>query len=710
MRVSLLLSLSLVSWAMSLPAWSAEPMPADREGYQVIMWVLGGIPENQDLFFHRLHELNVSAIHIGRGDSPEPARQHGFDFYVENIHRIGFLHEAHRVYQADWDGYTKSRDKRFLVRKPCLHDPGYLAQAKEILQTTARQYVGTDPLLYDIGDECSITSFASPMDYCFSEFTLARFRDWLKEQYGTLARLNEEWETSFAGWEEVAPMTTYEIKDREKKGSENYSPWADHRTFMDITYATTVDQFRRWLHEVDPKTPAGLEGTQMPAAFGGYDLWRLSQAVDWVEPYDIGGSHAIFRSFLPPRAPVYATVFEHDAKPASRRLWHLLLNGDRGNIIWCSSDWFDYKSPELTPKPWVAGMAELFAELRGPAARAIMEAKRDRAQIAILYSHPSVQAGWMIDSRVDGDTWPRRFSSYESEHSVVTRVREAWMKLLEDLGLQYDFVSSQQVEQGDLGKLGYKVLVLPASLAISEKEAAQIKAFVRGGGSVIADFLPGVFDEHAKRRKQGVLDSFFGVTRPSGGMIEQPEKSQGRGFRLGGETIALGPAEPKLGLLMGNPAAMLDNAPVLLERSLDKGRTLYLNISPIDYPGQRAAPWAGQLRKLVGEFISKAGVRPPATVVSAETGEPPVGCEVIGYQGEGRRYLAVARDPHYQVSGLGEIKYAESARPDRPAPLVVEFPATGRVRELLSGRDFGETKRVEVTLDPWKPVVLEVRR
>ncbi|MGD0110569.1 MAG: beta-galactosidase trimerization domain-containing protein [Armatimonadota bacterium] len=692
--------------------------PQPPSGYQVIMWVLDGYTSNQDLFFQRMHDLDVTAVQVSRGDLPDAPLQHGFDYYVENIHRIGFLHEAHKVYEDDWNGYAKTRDKRYLIRKPSLQDPDYLGEAKGILQGAARQYVGLNPLLYDIGDECSITSFASPMDYDFSGYALAAFRDWLKQQYGTLDKLNAEWETEFATWDDVQPMTTYEIKEREKKGSENYSPWADHRTFMDVTYAETVDQFRRWLHEIDPKTPAGLEGAQMPAAFGGYDLWRLSHAVDWVEPYDIGGSHAIFRSFLPAGAPMYATIFEHDAKPASRRLWHLLLNGDRGSIIWCSSDWFDYSSPQLTPKPWVAGMADLFAELRGPAAQAIMNATRDRAQIAIHYSHPSIQAAWMIDSRPDGDTWIRRFSSYEGVHSGIARVRNGWMKLVEDLGLQYDFVSAEQIEAGKLGELGYKVLVLPESLAIGEEEAAQIEAFVRNGGTVIADFLPGVFDEHAKRRKTGVLDGLFGVSRPSEYMVEQPEKSEGIGFVRDRRQVTIGPAELTLGLIMGKPTAMVNtpvkmnpmvnNVPVIVERSIEKGRTVYLNISPIDYPKDRLVGKGGDLRGIVSDILRKSGVTPAVKV----TGEPgaPVGCEVITYAGEGCRYVAIMRNPEYAVSELGELGFTDNSRFEKPEQLTVDFGQSVEVKELLSGREFGKTDRVEVALDPWKPVVLEVRK
>lgn len=700
---------------------SSSPPSDPSQDYQVIMWVLGGDTDNPDLFFDRLREANITAVQVHPGESPEPALSRGFGFYVENIHRIAFLHDRRPIYQADWESYTTTRDKQYLIRKPCLHDPAYLPEAKLDIQSDVREFADSKPLLYDLGDECSITSFASPMDYCFSDYTLAAFRSWLRDQYGTLNRLNAEWDTKFSRWDDVVPMTTYEIKDREAKGIENYSPWADHRTFMDITFAESLDQFRRWVHEIDPLTPAGLEGTQMPAAFGGYDLWRLSQALDWVEPYDIGNSHDMFRSFMPPDAPIYATLFEHDADHAGRRFWHLLLNGDRGVIIWCSSDWFDYESPDLTPKPFVAGMADLFAELRGPAARAIMQAERDRPQIAIHYSHPSVQVAWMLDSREDDDTWPRRFSSWEATHSRLARVRSSWTKLIQDLGLQYDFVSTQQILDGVLEERGYRALVLPQSMAMGTEEAARIKAFVRAGGTAIADFLPGVFDEHGKRRTTGVLDGLFGVSRTARDMVEQPQESTGVGFRLAGRQIALGPAEPNLRLLRGRPAAYTDFAPldkpaagvpdstpVIIAREIGEGSTYYLNLSPIEYGKWRLEGEGGHLRQLASDVLVAAGVEPAVKVTRVADGGPAVGCEVITYQGNGCRYVAVMRSPEYDIGSLGEIGDTDNSRFEQAEQLAIEFDAPTRVRDLRADRDLGQTQRVELTLDPWRPLLLEL--
>ncbi len=641
-RTPLPLTLCLLTLAASGACQTAPRTSDTMRDYQVVMWVLHGVPGNGDLFFRRLREANVSAISISPWERPDMAREQGFAYYVENIHRIAFLHDKRPIYDADWNGYTRSRDRKFLVRKPCLHDPNYLEGAKQDIRGKVRRFASADqpPILYNLGDECSITSFASPMDYCFAPHTLDAFRSWLREHYGTLDALNAQWETAFAAWSEVLPMTTYEIKERERSdpsanslsdssrsplakreapakakasaraGRENYSPWADHRTFMDITFSQSLDEFRRWLHDVDPDVPAGLEGTQMPAAFGGYDLWRLSQVLDWVEPYDIGNSHDMFRSFMPSGTPAYATLFEHDPHQASRRLWHLLLNGDTGVIIWCSSDWLDYQSPELTPRPFVAGMGDLFAELRGPAARAIMSAKRDPAPIAIHYSHPSIQVAWMLDSREDGDTWPRRFSSYEAVHSRIARNRDSWTKLIADLGLQYDFISTQQILDGVLEQRGYRALILPESLAMGDEEAAAIARYAGSGGAVIADFLPGVFDHHGKRRPSGVLDDLFGIRRTCDGMIEQPEQTAGPGFAVEGRTCSLGPAERDLSVHGGAvPGAGSDTAAVLVQRPVGDGSAHYLNISLIDYGKWRLEGKGGELLEIVGGMLARAGVQ-----------------------------------------------------------------------------------------------------
>ena len=191
------------------------------------------------------------------------------------------------------------------------------------------------------------------MDYCFCPHSLTAFRKWAELRYRTLAALNSEWETRFKSWDEVTPLTTFEIKAKEKQAlaageRENFAPWDDHREFMDRTWAEMLGKLRQLVREIDPATPVGIEGLQMPSAWGGYDLWQLSRVVDWIEPYDIGNSREIFRSFMPASAPVLSTTFDKDANSLRRKLWRLVLNGDRGVIFWDDDKnrIFDMKPPD----------------------------------------------------------------------------------------------------------------------------------------------------------------------------------------------------------------------------------------------------------------------------------------------------------------------------------------------------------------------------
>src|SRR5215469_16352145 len=207
---------------------------------------------------------------------------------------------------------------------------------------------------------------------------------------------------------------------------------------MDLSLAAALDKLRQAAHAIDPSTPVGIEGTQMPHAFGGYDLWRLAQVLDWVEPYDIGNAREIFGSFMPSR-PILTTVFEHETNHARRRLWHLLLEGDRGCIVWWSEDSIDWNSPDYQLTPKAIALAPALKEITSPLARLFLRAAPVHDPIWILYSQPSIQVDWLLESTVDGSTWLRRFSSFESEHNQLAKTRRAWLKAIQDLGYSPQF-------------------------------------------------------------------------------------------------------------------------------------------------------------------------------------------------------------------------------------------------------------------------------
>ncbi len=712
---SALAIIGLLCASAVLKAQSPRSVWRGWDTYHVIMWSTG---ESKELprWFERLREMGCTAEECYRDRDAAPFVQYRFGFYVENlVPELAFLHARQKLYDEDFQGYTTTRDERFLTRKPCFDDPAFWEEAKRNLQRLVRPFVAHQPLLYNLRDELSIGSFTSPMDYCFCPHTLREFRKWLQQQYASLDALNQEWETKFTGWDEVMPLTTYESKAQERAALaagrlENYASWADHRAFMDFSFAQAIDRLRSFIHELDATTPVGIEGTQMPSAWGGYDLWQLAKAVDWIEPYDIANSREILRSFLPQAAPVLGTISGNDFPRIRRLLWWRLLQGDRGLIIW---DDEKSRSVEKTKddQPLTErgkGLATLFPELKATAP-ILLNLERVDDRIAIHYSQASIRAHWMFDSREDGDNWPRRRYDHEAYHGRFARVRDSFVRVVEDLGLQSNFVSYEQIEGGELLNGGYKVLVLPQSVAMSKKECQQIEAFVRAGGTLIADNMTATMDEHCKRLPAGQLDRLFGIRRT------------GAGWRGKAEAGALPPAatghaplelyEPDIAVTTGQARAVLARAPAVIVNRVGKGRAVYLNLGMHDYGKYRLSPPKEEgYKKLFHRLLKDAGVEAAVKVVSAADAQPVAGVEVLRYRGKDMDYVALMRNPEFDAESLRDAGYPANTVLEQSARVEVIFGQKAQVKDVRSGRALGATARVTVELDPWSPTILELRR
>jgi len=112
------------------------------------------------------------------------------------------------------------------------------------------------------------------------------------------------------------------------------------------------------------------------------------------------------------------------------------------------------------------------------------------AEVAILYSR------YTENTLPAGSTW--------LNDNIST-----WKKFLDNLNLKYEIISDQKIENGDHKK--YKLLVLPGTKSISEKEALQIKKYLENGGSVFATGGIGSYSNDGKWRGWEFLNQVFGL-------------------------------------------------------------------------------------------------------------------------------------------------------------------------------------------------------
>ncbi len=661
--------------------------------YRTIMWIGDTAykqPAKLPLFFERLRQMGINTAMVDDDGDPQPVVQNHFPYYVENLVNRGLCLKFNSQVR-DWDGFVNGwvkagRPKSALVRDYCLDDPKWRSWADEQVRRLAAKNGPFEPVAYNLRDELSVTFSANPFDYDFNPIALAQFRQWLRTQYPNLDALNAEWDTRFSDWESVRPFTTDEIKNRMSGGDAiprgqpdwqslealkfdpltarqspvrwNFSPWADFRAYMDISLAGSLADLRAAAHTADARTPVGIEGTQMPDAFGGYDLWRLSRALDWVEAYDIGDARAIFASFMAGK-PILTTVFEADSSHARRRLWHLLLEGDRGCIVWWSEDCIDWSAADYRLTAKARALAPVLGEMTSPLARLFLRAEPARDPVLLLYSQPSIQVDWLLESTVDGSTWVRRFSSFESASNRLIKTRDAWLKIFEDLGYSPQFVSSQQVEAGALRNLGNAALVLPGAYALSDAEIKELDKFLSVANSEIGpsarhevfwDGAPGLFDQHGKLRKDNPLEHLAGI-HPGGGVTCAQQ--------AGGESAASMPGDisayARDRLKSNMPAAL----PEWIARNLKIPRP---------------------------EVTIPAGAR----------------ARVHRFRLPGARLLAFERNIEYQMSE--DLKQAGGNETlEKPVELDARLDQPAHVYDLRAEKYLGHTNRIHFILDPWQP-------
>jgi hypothetical protein len=478
--------------------------------YRVILWCGDTVAKNRahtNALAAACHELGVTTLMTWPEGDPTPWLGAGFDYYVENIVSPGLCLKF-RSSVTDWNAFitawAKTRDPQAFVRDYSLADPQWRESARRDMRQAAARHAPFGPVLYDIRDELSVTVSANPFDYDFSPTSLAAFRIWLQKRYPSLDALNAAWLTAYPSWEVVTPFSTDEIKARmagrvDAQGRQpdwpavratrytpdavykeprrwHLAPWCDFRSFMDDCLAETLADLRAAARASDPATPVGIEGTQMPSAWGGYDLWKLSRALDWVEPYDITAARAVFGSFMRGK-PLLATYGESDPVAVSRRLWHLLLEGDCGAILWWSEDLLEGAGDALRLSAKGRALAPVVREMHSPLARLLLRAERLCDPVAVHYSQPSIQLAWLFESFGDGATWQRRFSSYEATHNRHAALRADLWRLLREAGWSPQFVSYEEIENDALAERGFKTCLLPDSFALSDREAQALQRF-----------------------------------------------------------------------------------------------------------------------------------------------------------------------------------------------------------------------------------------
>ncbi len=146
------------------------------------------------------------------------------------------------------------------------------------------------------------------------------------------------------------------------------------------------------------------------------------------------------------------------------------------------------------PEDPLAALANEVRVVQSGIAELIKRARPVRSGIAVYESRSS--------SRMDRVLPADAYASQTSQ--------EAFARLLDAWGYQFDFIDYEAVVEGALAN--YSLCILPFARALSSEEIFALQRFHREGGALMADLLPGRYDEHGAPRGKNPLLQLFGVS------------------------------------------------------------------------------------------------------------------------------------------------------------------------------------------------------
>ena len=396
----------------------------------------------------------------------------------------------------------------------CFYRPESLKIWRKEAQECMRELA---PAIYNIGDELGFSYNAG-----YGKYDQIYFRKFLLEQYGSLEKLNSAWQKNFKSIDEVDVNYC--------RSPKNFTAWFDHRRYIEKMYADVLSFMRNEIQKYDPLAKVGCEGS-MPG-----DIELSMGDLEYWGPYQNNVYDEIIRSFGKDKLRTIwwggYMNFTHGSRHAYPMLHvETLLKGSvNGNAFFLSFPGHNHSAfaCDLRISEYVQKWLPVIDRLNAGAAHYMIKNEIANQGVLIYWSHAS-RAALLLDDRcgdpaartkvfgMSDDTlnmhdWAIAFWDAE----VITPVlRWAYHR-----GEGIDFVSKRTLSRLNQGK----VLFLVGASALSDAEAAAIKEFVKNGGTVIADFMPGILDENLTPRKVSALSELFGNI----GFADAPKAVKGK--------------------------------------------------------------------------------------------------------------------------------------------------------------------------------------
>lgn len=528
-------------------------------------------------------------------------------------------------------------------------------------QAAARQH---GVFAYSLGDEIAVRGS------CTKPTCLAAYREYLRTQYGSIAALNASWDTRYASFDEVQLTRADDKDEADALQAGNFPRWFDRQAYQSDNFCKLCERFGDAFRRLDPHSRCGFEGA---GTFGhGDDLDGFVRSNTFWSPYP-GTADEVVRSIAPrdfPRANWMG--YTKDADSLLEKYWRMVTRG-------CDAVWWwrwdalgrfhGWLAPSLDPFPAVADLLHDTQIVREGLGDLLLAATMQTDGVGILFSHASAYA-----ARVE--TSPS-FGTYEANHAAVHHA-------LRELGLNFRYVTDRQLRLGEANLNEFKVVILPFTQALGETEAQRLREFVRGGGTLVADVRPAIYDGHVKPLASGSLDDVFGIRRTNrdkAATFDARVAISAADRESPPVELAQVRVDPGIEAAQAAAAGAAGQTPVFLTNRFGQGRAVLLNLALASFPSLAAKDTPEGAAVLMSNILNSGGVAPALRLVGSD-GQRLRNVETTQWRNGATRIVSVFR----------HLGFAERVR------LLLDKPQY--VYDLKAHRELGRCDALDVDVTP----------
>ena len=506
---------------------------------------------------------------------------------------------------------------------PCWHHPGMRAAAESFIERlVARLSRFENVWVWNTWQEIGFwNNDAGALGFCFCSHSLTSFRNWLQDEYTNLEGLNTAWRTAYTDWAEVEPPRRY-----------TSSPaFLDWRRYMDIEYISDAltwktDAVRRgdpqkrpvFSHVgfVDVGATAIWDWARTGDFFGSsnYPAWEPFAAWDDAgrrRDEEFVTKHAelwerqllrsdIIRSAVGRGRTMWAAEYQggpistyldlgRTPDAADIRRWFLssLAAGAHGISFWnLRAEWFWQEAGGFGLLDRTGDTTERFKQLN-----TLANAVAEHAALFAEGETPVAEVAILLNQR----QYHFAQGSDDSYGILLAGSIRGNYARLATLGVPADFISTN-VPAPDLAEQlkRYKLLILPAPLLLPQSVGDALIDFVRAGGTLLSEALPGWIDEDGFARRESMFDGaseLFGAHHSSYTRVDEPDKDrrwtpEPRGWgELHAPTTALSAKDGRpvlrasaiiqhLSLSSATPLLTIEDRPVAVQNDFGAGRAI----------------------------------------------------------------------------------------------------------------------------------------